>query len=356
MKKFFALIMAITMMTLVLAGCGGSSGSTADTSQNQETTGTETYHWRMAHEEYVGDMQDVYCKEFIQKLNEKSDGRITVDLYPVGQLGDALQQCELLQTGALEFAIISPGNTGTVVPENQLFSLHFLFPSDWDKTLEVLKTSTALNEMLGEKYLEKNIQVLQYWTEGAMYWTSNKSLKSADAFNGMKFRTMQSPMIIAAYEAYGANPTPMSYAEVYSGLQLNMIEGQENPASAILTSKFYEVQSHLTDAQSNLYMTATCVNPSFFEGLPEDIQNIILETIEEMYPRSFEIQEELNSVAVEQMVAAEPDLIVESLTDAERAAYKELAPKAYAVYGEMVGADGQAILDKLLEEIAAIEG
>lgn len=363
-KKLTAMILAALMLMTTLAGCGGGGGGgttpPADGGGNSGDGGSSadggTYHWRMAHEEYDGDMQDVYCKEFIQKLSEKSDGRITVDLYPVGQLGDAIQQCELLQNNALEFAIISPGNTGTIVPENQLFSLHFLFPSDWDKTLEVLQTSTALNEMLAQKYLDKNIQVLQYWTEGAMMWTSNVSLKDPSAFKGLKFRTMQSPMIIAAYEAYGANPTPMSYAEVYSGLQLNMIEGQENPSSAILTSKFYEVQKYLTDAQSNLYMTCTCVNPTFFAGLPEDIQNIVLETIDEMYPRSFEIQEELNGAAVEKMTAANPDLIVESLTDAERDAYAELAKKAYDVYGNTVGADGQAILDKLLEEIAAIEG
>lgn len=361
-KKLFSLFLATLMLITTLAGCGGGGGGSTPPADSGNgggaggNAGGETYHWRMAHEEYDGDMQDVYCKEFIQKLNEKSDGRITVDLYPVGQLGDAIQQCELLQNNALEFAIISPGNTGTIVPENQLFSLHFLFPSDWDKTLEVLKTSTALNEMLSQKYLDKNIKVLQYWTEGAMFWTSNVSLKDPSAFKGLKFRTMQSPMIIAAYEAYGANPTPMSYAEVYSGLQLNMIEGQENPSSAILTSKFYEVQKYLTDAQSNLYMTCTCVNPTFFNSLPEDIQGIILETIDEMYPRSFEIQEELNGAAVDKMTEANPDLIVESLTDAEREAYAELAKSAYSVYGTTVGADGQAILDKLLEEIAAIQG
>ncbi|MDD5832929.1 MAG: DctP family TRAP transporter solute-binding subunit [Clostridiales bacterium] len=365
MKKALAVALAATMIIASLTGCGGSSSTASTTaaaaadsgkeSAAAEAPAGETYHWRMAHEEYDGDMQDVYCKEFIQKLNEKSGGRITVDLYPVGQLGDAIQQCELLQNNALEFAIISPGNTGSIVPENQLFSLHFLFPSDWNKTLEVLQTSEALNKDLAEKYLAKNIKVLQYWTEGAMWWTSNVSLKDPSAFKGLKFRTMQSPMIIAAYEAYGANPTPMSYTEVYSGLQLKMIEGQENPTSAILTSKFYEVQKYLTDAQSNLYMTCTCVNPTFYDGLPDDIKAIIDETIAEMYPRSFEIQDELNGAAVEKMQSLNPDLIVEALTDEERAAYKELAPKAYEEYGKIVGDEGRAILDKLLEEVAAIE-
>lgn len=361
-KRLLALGLIGVLSMTVFSGCAGnrSGGQTtapaasASASGSAEASSGETYTWRLAHEEYDGDMQDVYCKEFAQLLNEKSDGRINLEIYPVGQIGDALQQCELLQNGGLEFAIISPGNTGTVVPENQLFSLHFLFPNDWDKTQEVLKTSEALNGMLVDKYLEKKIMPLSFWTEGAMQWTSNKPLHSPADFKGLKFRTMQSPMIIAAYEAYGANPTPMSYTEVYSGLQLNMIEGQENPISAIHTSKFHEVQKYLTEANSNIYITATCVNPDFFNGLPEDIQNIILETIDEMIPRSFEIQEELNGGALE-MIEAESDIIVEQLTDEEREVFKEAAQGAYDVYADVVGADGKAILDKLIEEVAAIE-
>ncbi|MCQ4726648.1 DctP family TRAP transporter solute-binding subunit [Anaerotignum faecicola] len=361
MKKRILALAAVSVLAVsVFAGCAGDRSGSASTSAPAQGAEGEaasdpdaTYNWRMAHEEYEGDMQDVYCKEFAQLLNEKSDGRITLEVYQVGQIGDALQQCELLQNGGLEFAVISPGNTGTVVPENQLFSLHFLFPEDMTKTQQILRDSVALNEMLTAKYLEKKIQPLSYWTEGAMQWTANKPLNTPDAFKGLKFRTMQSPMIIAAYEAYGANPTPMSYLEVYSGLQLNMIEGQENPISAIHTSKFHEVQDYLTRANSNLYITATCVNPDFFNSLPADIQQIVLDCIDEMVPRSFEIQEELNGGALD-LILEESDIQVVDLTEEERAAFKEKALTAYDKYKELVGQDGAAILDKLLEEVAAV--
>lgn len=207
-----------------------------------------------------------------------------------------------------------------------------------DKTQKVLKESVALNEMLAEKYLEKNIMPLSFWTEGAMQWTANKPLTSPDDFKGLKFRTMQSPMILAAYEAYGANPTPMSYTEVYSGLQLNMIE----------------VQDYLIEANSNLFITATCVNPDFFNSLPEDIQQIILDTAEEMIPRSFEIQEEINSAALEK-IQAESDIEVIQLTDEQRAAFEEKAIAGYEVYEQVVGPEGKEILDTLRAEIEAIE-
>ncbi len=348
MKKKALVFSLVGICASVLFGCAGVR--TGEMVHDENTI----YTWRMVHEEYTNDMQDVYCKEFAKLLNEKSEGRIHLEVYQVGQIGDALQQCEILQNGGVEFAIISPGNTGTVVPENQLFSLHFLFPQDMDKTQEVLKNSEALNEMLVEKYLKKNIMPLCFWTEGAMQWTANKSLTLPEDFKGLKFRTMQSPMILAAYEAYGANPTPMSYTEVYSGLQLNMIEGQENPISAIHTSKFHEVQKYLIEANSNLYITATCINPEFFQNLPEDIQQIILEAAEEMIPRSFEIQEEINGGALEK-IKQESDINVITLTEEQRNAFEEKAVQAYNVYERVVGADGKLILDKLREEIEEIE-
>lgn len=154
-----------------------------------------------------GSIQDVYAKKFKEVLEEKSGGRVTLDIYTVGQIGDATQHCELLQNGAVEFAIISPGNTGTIVPENQLFSLHFLFSEDMNKNKQLFKESIALNKMLSEKYLEKNIRVLSYWTEGAMEWTTSVPVNTLEQWKGIKFRVMPSPMIVASYEAYGANPT-----------------------------------------------------------------------------------------------------------------------------------------------------
>ena len=356
-NKLLCMILAVTVFAGLATGCGrrGASSAAAPAGSTAEASGEETYTWRLAHEEYTGDMQDVYCKEFAEKLKENSNGRIDLQIYGVGQIGDALQQCELLQNGGLEFAIISPGNTGTVVPENQLFSLHFLFPNDLEKTQEILNTSKALNEDLSDKYLEKNIKVLSYWTEGAMEWTSNKPLHSPADFKGLKIRTMQSPMIVAAYEAYGANPTPMSYTEVYSGLQLKMIDAQENPISAIYSSKFHEVQKYLTEANSNVYVTCTCVNPKFFDSLPEDIQQIVLDTIEEMNPRAYEIQDEINGGALDKIKESNPDMIVEQLTDDERAVFAEAAQTAYDRYDDLVGEEGAAILDKLIEEVAAAE-
>lgn len=342
-KAILGLLMLLAVMVLSV-GCTNSIANGED----------GIYHWRFVHEENNGSIQDVYAKKFKEVLEEKSNGRVILDLYPVGQIGNATQQAELLQNGGVEFAIVSPGNTGTMIPENQLFSLHFLFSEDMEKNKEIFKTSKALNEMLSEKYLDKNIKVLSYWTEGTMEWTTNKPVNTPDKWKGVKFRVMPSPMIVASYEAYGSNPTPVPYMEVYSGLQLNMIEGQENPISAIEEMKFYEVQKYLTLASSSLYVTTTSVNPNFFNGLPEDMKQIVLETVEELQDFSFEAQAELNGGALDK-ITQKSNIEVVKLTEEERELFRKASKSAYDRYVRMVGADGEAILNKLMEEVAEIE-
>jgi C4-dicarboxylate-binding protein DctP len=345
--KTFVMLVAMLMSALIFTGCSSDSASV------EEESGEKEYTVKFVHEEIPGSVQDVYAQEFKKVLEEKTNGQMKVQVHPVGELGDATEQAELLQNGGVEFGIVSPGTTGTLVPENQLFSLHFLFTDDMDKNKEILNNSKALNEELSGIYEEKNIKVLSYWTEGFMNWTSNKSLNATADFKGIKMRTMASPMIVAAYEAYGANPTPVPYMEVYSGLQLKMIDGQENPLFAIEEMKFYEVQDYLTLSNHSLYVTTTSVNPDFFHSLPSDLQQAVLDTVEELKDYSFEIQENLNNERLEN-IKANSDIEIVTLSEEERAVYREASKAARATYVEMVGEKGDTILKQLEEEIEAV--
>ncbi|HHX51787.1 MAG TPA: DctP family TRAP transporter solute-binding subunit [Clostridia bacterium] len=351
-RKLAVLLTVVLVVALFGGGCGGGGsdqpGKTVEGEEKQE------YLVRFAHEEIPGSVQDLYAQKFKEVLEKKSDGKIKVEIYPIGQLGDATQQCELLQTGGLEFAIISPGNTGTIVPENQLFSLHFLLSDDMNINKRIMKESRALNDMLSKLYLEKNIKVLAYWTEGFQQWTGNKPLRSPEDFKGFKMRTMPSPMIVAAYEAYGANPTPMPYLEVYSGLQLNMIDGQENPIFAVEEMKFYEVQKALVLANACLYVTTTSVNPDFFNSLPDDLQQAVLDTAEELRDYSFDIQQKLNDERLGRIKEVSDIEIIE-LSNEEREALRQASMSARDRYVSMVGSKGKEILDLLVKEVEQIE-
>ncbi|QTM99242.1 DctP family TRAP transporter solute-binding subunit [Sediminibacillus dalangtanensis] len=341
-------VLMLFSMLLLLTACG--SGGT-ETTRGEDAP---EYVFRFAHEESPDSVQNTYVEEFKKIIEEKSDGNIKIEIYPVGQLGNATTQAELLQIGAIDFAIISPGNIGTIVPESQVLLLHFLFSDDMEINKQIMNNSEALYGPLADKFEEKKIKVLSYWTEGFNHWTTQSKIEQPVDFSGVKFRTMPSPLIVSSYEQYGANPTPVPYEQVYSGLQLNMIEGQTNPMFAIEQMKFYEVQKYLTLSKHSLYTTTTAVNPDLYEEVPEEVRQMIDETIKEMKEKAFAIQEDTNKQALEQ-IKENSNIEITELTDEQRQAFRDASKPVRQQYIDQVGGAADEIIKKLEEEIEEAE-
>lgn len=355
LKKKAWLFSFMIVMMLTLVACGGGSTEKATSSDASSSDG-ERYDWRFVTEEWPGQVQYVYAEKFAEKLHEKSEGRINIDVYEFGGLGSEVDQVEMLQTGGVEFAIISPGFTGTLVPEANLFALQFLFTDDLELNQKVLDESEALNTHLVAKFEEQNIKPLAFWHEGAMQWTGSKELRSPEDFIGFKMRTQESPFILRSYEAYGAEPTPLSWGELYTGLDTGLVNGQENPIFFIEDAKFHEVQDHMTISNHNIYVAMTTVSPAFFNNLPEDIQTLILETVDEMRTESYEIQKEQNEalLSVIKDDTVNPTEVI-TLTEEERNEFRERAIPVHEFFIERVGEDGQKILEMLKAEIETIK-
>lgn len=300
----------------------------------------------------------VYAEEFAKRMNEKSGGAITIDTYEYGGLGDESDQVELLQNGGVEMAIMSPGFTGNMVQEGQIFALHFLFPDDNAQTQEVLNTSEALNTDLVARYEEFDITPLSFWTEGATMWTSNDvALESPEDFQEFLMRVQESPLMIRSYEAYGAEPTPMSWGDLYTALDRGTVQGQENPLFFIEDVSFHEVQEYITLSRHNNYVAMTTVNTSWFENLDPEIQDMVNETVDEMQDWIFDEQERQNEAALEEMQSGDgPSIEVVELSDEQRQEFQDLSQDVYDYYrNEVSTVDGQ-ILDKLEGEIEEIAG
>ncbi|MCR6111942.1 DctP family TRAP transporter solute-binding subunit [Bacillus sp. A301a_S52] len=348
MLKKTGYLAGILSFGVILAACGGNDGA----GDNENGNGEAEHEWRFTVEETQGQVQYVYAQEFAELVEEKSDGAINIDVYEFGALGSEVDQVEQLQQGIVEFAIISPGFTGTLVPEGNIFALQFLFDDDQELNQQVLNESEAINTHLAQKYEEQSIMPLAFWTEGAMQWTGSSSIQSPADFAGFQMRTQESPLILRSYEAYGANPTAMSWSELYTGLQQGAVDGQENPLFFIEDAGFHEVQDHLTISNHNMYVTMTTVNTDFYNNLDEETQSIIDEAIEEMRDRSFEIQEEQNGEALELIEnATDTPTDVYELSEDEREEFRELAGEARDYFRENGGDDAEMILDMLMEEI-----
>ncbi|WP_096190024.1 DctP family TRAP transporter solute-binding subunit [Evansella halocellulosilytica] len=364
MFKKKGLFASILSLSLVLAACGGGddddtngdNGDTGDDTDEGAAEEVEAQEWRFVTEETEGQVQNVYAEEFADLVHEKSDGQITIDVYGFGELGSEVDSVESLANGVVEFAIISPGFTGTLVPEGNIFALQFLFPDDQELSQQILNESEAINGLLREKYEEQNILPLAFWTEGAMQWTGSSPLHNPDDFNGFQMRTQESPLILESYEAYGANPTAMSWGELYTGLSQGAVDGQENPIFFIEDANFHEVQDHLTISNHNMYVTMTTVNPDFYHGLDDATRAIVDEAVEEMRDRAFEIQEEQNGAALDLIEAAtDTPTEVYELSEDEREQFRELAVDVRDYFRENGGDDAEEILDLLIEEIEAAQ-
>lgn len=348
-QKSVWLIVSFVIVSLLLAACGNSNTSSGSGDDVTEATLT----LKFAHEENDGDVQDLYAKKFKELIEEKSDGKIQVDIFTAGTLGTNMDVLQSLQTGAIELAITSPGFSGDIIPESQIMAIPFLFSDDLEVNRKVLNESEALYGLLAEKYEEKGIKPFKFWLEGFMWWTSNKPLTTPNEMKGFKMRTMPTSLIIKSYEYMGANPTPTDSGEIYTMLQTKGIDGQENPLFYIYNSHFHEVQDYLIESKHHIYTTVTAANQDFFDSLNEEDQQLIAEVIEEVNDWSFDMQEEEAQKALAEIKNVDIEII--ELTSEQREAFKELSLPVREQFVNDVGEDAQKILEILEADIEQAE-
>ncbi|TDT43352.1 TRAP-type C4-dicarboxylate transport system substrate-binding protein [Halospina denitrificans] len=344
------------IFALGLYGCSDSgdsdsseSGDSGDEGKTKEELAAEREPdtWRFALEEVEGSVQDAYAKEFKRRIEEKTDGGVTVEVYPYGTLGTSSQLTELMQNGAVELAFASPGHLADAIPEVGIFTLHFILSQDPDVNREVL-SSPQTYDLFQPLYEEQDLQLLDIVQEGWMVWSADKPLRSPEDFEDFKIRTMTSPILVESYKAYGADPTPTPYSEVYSGLQLGQIDGQVNPIFAIEEMSFYEEQDVLTSARHAQFISTFAAGNDWFEGLSDERQELILEVRDNMVPWIDEKQREYNEERLQKILDAGGTEFVE-LNEDERDVFREASKNVRQIYLEQAGEKGEEILNSLLE-------
>jgi len=324
-------------LALLVAGCGAGDGGEEGAGAHRE--------WRFALEEIEGSVQHAAAERFREHVEQATDGRVRVIVYPYGALGTSAQITEQLQSGALQLAFASPGHLGSVVPEVQVFSLHFLLPEDEDALRRVLGAERVLAP-LRESYRERRLALLAVVSEGWMVWSGDKPLRRPADFAGFKMRTMTSPLLVEAYRAYGADPTPLPYAEVYGALQLGMVDGQVNPVFAIEEMRFHEVQAVLTSARHLPFVTTLAANPGFLDGLDPELRGVLEGAVAALEEAAFRAQQRLNAERLEEILGEGGTTWV-ALDEAERGRFAAASRPLRARYVELAGERGQRVLEAI---------
>jgi tripartite ATP-independent transporter DctP family solute receptor len=307
---------------------------------------------KLASEEIEGDFMTVWARNFADHMKKWSDGKIDIEIYPYGTLGATGDINELAQMGVVQFVFSDHAWISSFVPQAQALALNYIFPTE--KVPEVLDHMAKNGKFLPllEKAFRKNDLVpLSIMFEGWQWVTSKKPIKTLDNMKGLKLRLMSSKLLVEGYKAYGAAPTPMSYGEVYSGLQMGLIDAQVNPLFAIYSMKFYEVQNYVTQLKSEPFIGIPTVNQEFFDGLTKEAQEEMRNFwINAIIPAGSWITER-NQSDMEKMKKAKPSLTFHVLDDANIAKFKARAETVYPQYPKIGGEGAQQVLDALLKDI-----
>jgi tripartite ATP-independent transporter DctP family solute receptor len=201
-------------------------------------------------------------------------GKVTIEIFPNMQLGGEVEMIKQVLTGSLD--ITSPSNAPLTnfVPALKIFDMPFLF-RDEAHMIKVLRGPVLQD--IAEIVATSGIRLLGVYNVGVRHIMSNKPVRTMDDLKGLKIRTMQSKYHMAAFNAFGANATPISYAELYSSLQTGVVDGAEAANTNYFEKKFYEVAPYWGQVGWTILTAPLIMSEKKFASLPSDVQQALLE-------------------------------------------------------------------------------
>lgn len=283
--------------------------------------------------------------EYFKKLaEERTGGRVKVEVYPNSQLYKDKEELEALQLGAVQMLAPSLSKFGPLgVREFEVFDFPYLFDgyADLHKV-----TQGPVGKQLLQKLESRGIVGLAYWDNGFKQMTANKPLRTPEDCRGLKFRIQSSKVLDAQIRALGGIPQVLAFSEVYQALQTGVVDGGENTASNIYTQKMHEVQKYLTVTDHGYIGYAVITNKKFWEGLPADIRTTLEQAMEDATDYVNELAKKENDDALSAIQTSGNTAIINLTPEQKRAWKKALLP----VHRQMEGAIGKELIQSIYQE------
>ena len=249
---------------------------------------------KFGHVGKPGSLFEISVNEFAKRANAKLVGKAVVNTFGASQLGKDKELLQKLKLGTVDFSLPSTVMS-TVADEFGLFEMPYLVKSrDHMARIE--------NEILWSKLAPaaeaKGLKIIAVWENGFRHITNNvRPINTPSDLQGVKLRTPKGAWRVKMFKSYGANPTPMSFSEVFTALKTGVIDGQENPFAQIYSGKFQEVQKYLS-LTGHVYTPAyVTVGKKKWASLPADIRGVLEETAKEtqafVYQKAAELEVDL---------------------------------------------------------------
>ena len=336
MGKLLGVLLAGVVATSLLAGCGGGA---APEKKAEKRVIKEGIGLNEQSPQYKG------LQKFKEIVEKDSKGRLEVQLFANSQLGDDTKMMTALRAGTLEMTCPSTAPIAGLDKKWMVFDIPFLFPNE-----EIV--DKVVDGPIGQKMLASlsshGIKGVAFWENGYRQLTnSTREVKTPADVKGLKIRTMENPVHLAAFRTLGANPTPMPFGELFTSLQQKTIDGQENPLTTIHLQKFYEVQKYATLTNHFYSPFVFMFSQKIWDTLPKEDQDLIMKAGKEagVYERKINRDMMKDSAAALEKAG----MIVTKLTPEQQKAFMDATQEVGAKFENDIGKE---LLAEVKAEIA----
>lgn len=272
----------------------------------QEITGTRAI--KLAHSLDMAHSVHIAMEYMAERVAEKSNGKLRIDIYPGGQLGSERETLELLQIGSIGMTKVSAATMENFAPSFKVFSLPYIF-KDKDHLFRVIDGE------IGKELLSKGeefwLHGLTYYDAGSRsFYTVNKPVNDPTDLRGMKIRVLASNTAVNMIQAFGGSATPISWGELYTALQQGVVDGAENNPPSFYLSRHYEVAKNYTLDEHTMIPDVLLISSHIWKDLTPEEKQWIQEAADESAVHQRELWAEAEEDALEAVEKAGVEIII----------------------------------------------
>lgn len=290
-------------------------------------TGSPDHHFQKISERYA------------QLVDERTGGKVKIKAYPSDSLGKQVELVDGTFIGTNDMVLTSDAVLSNTVREVGIINLPFLF-RDSQHVRKVL--DGEIGDELSAKVEEQGAVVIGWWENGFRHVTNSKRpITAPEDLKGLKIRVPEGPVFVETFRALGANATPIAFTELYSALQLGVIDGQENPPAHILTQKFYEVQKYASKTGHIYLSSPVLMNKALLERMPAEYQKVMLDTGKELAAQHTRMVLDEEAAQWEQIEA-----LGMQVNEVNKAPFIEATKPVIAKYRDVFGAE---LIDRIVD-------
>ena len=307
--------------------------------KKQKKDEVQRYAWPLGTSSPEDTVTQLYAEKFAKEVSRLSHGKMKIEVYPNSTLGGDRELLESCKDGDIPFVVQNTAPQVTFLPDTAVFDLPSAFTTIQQARAAV--DNEEFYQKMEKVYQKGGYKLLGYADQGFRVMSTNKNVKSINDFKGQKIRTMENSYHLKFWKTLGANPTPMTFSEVYIGLQQGTIDGHDNSLSTINSANVQEVQKYISISKHAYEAFTFMANAKKFDTLTPDTQQLIRDCVEEA-TKTMNQEIIANEETLVDKFTNENGCEIYTFTEDDMAAFKEVVQPLIDEYKGIYGAEACA--------------